>query len=75
MAKGKGRREPLPLRHAIGFDGLGHGGLGFPPTYEERPFVADQYGDPEIDDYHREIRAARERNLGDQMRVGLVVGT
>jgi phenylpropionate dioxygenase-like ring-hydroxylating dioxygenase large terminal subunit len=75
MAKGKGRREPLPLRHAIGFDGLGHGGLGFPPTYEERPFVADQFGDPEIDDYHRDVRAARERNLGDQMRVGLVVGT
>ncbi|MBL4721759.1 MAG: Rieske 2Fe-2S domain-containing protein [Alphaproteobacteria bacterium] len=75
MTKGKGRREALPLRYAIGFDGLGHGGLGFPPSYEERPFEPGLYGDPEIDDYFRDIHAARVRNLGDRLRVGIVVGT
>jgi phenylpropionate dioxygenase-like ring-hydroxylating dioxygenase large terminal subunit len=75
MATGKSRRDALPLRHAIGFEGLGHGGLGFPPSYEERPFIPDQYGDPEIDAYYKQVRTAREQRLGDRMRVGLVVGT
>lgn len=75
MAKGRGRRDALPLRHAIGFDGLGHGCLGFPPTYEERPFIPDQYGNAEVDAYYRQVRERRERNLGDRMRVSMVVGT
>jgi phenylpropionate dioxygenase-like ring-hydroxylating dioxygenase large terminal subunit len=74
MAKGKGRRDVLPLRHAIGFDGLGHGCLGFPPSYEERPFVPDQYGTPEIDAWYAKVHEARKRNLGDRMRVSMVVG-
>lgn len=75
MAKGKGRRDKLPLRYAIGFDGLGHGGLGFPPSLEDLPFVPNQYGDPEIDAYFRDVHETRQRNLRDRMRVGLVVGT
>ena len=75
LTRRKGRRDALPQRFAIGFEGLGHGLLGFPPSYEERPFVPGQYGDAEVDAYFRNCHAARVRNLGDRKRVEMVVGT
>lgn len=75
LAKGKGRRDALPLRYAIGFDGLGHGGLGFPPALEDPPASVLDYGDAEVNDYFAEVAARRAENLKGQERVNIVVGT
>ena len=75
LAKGKGRRNSLPQRHAIAFDGLGHGGLCFPPMREDFPYAEVDYGDPEIETYFRSIYAARQKNLKDRQRHQIVVGT
>lgn len=75
LAKGKGRRDALPIRHAIGFEGLGHGGLGFPPTSAPPANVRPDYGDPEINEYFDDLHAARVARLAGKRHVNLVVGT
>ncbi len=75
LAKGKGRRDKLPLRHALGFDGLGHGGLGFPPSTEPPANLSPDYGDAEINAYYADLHAARTERLAGKSHVNLVVGT
>ncbi len=75
LAKGKGRRDKLPPRHAIGFDGLGHGGLGFPPSDEPPLNLSPDYGDAEINAYFQELHAAKLRNTAGKSHVNIVVGT
>ena len=75
LAKGKGRRDALPLRHAIGFPGLGHGGLAFPPTTEPPLNLSPDYGDAEINAYYAEIHGRKVQNLAGKAHVNLVVGT
>lgn len=75
LVKGKGRRDKLPPRHAIGFDGLGHGGLGFPPTSRPPTNIRPDYGDKEINDYFDAVHARRVENLAGRSHVNLVVGT
>lgn len=75
LAKGKGRRDALPLRHAIGFDGLGHGCLGFPPTSEPPLNTSPDYGDAEINAYFADLHARRTAALAGKNHVNMVVGT
>lgn len=75
LAKGKGRRDKLPLRHAIGFEGLGHGGLGFPPSTDPPADLSPDYGDAEINNYFADVHARRVANLQGKAHVNLVVGT
>jgi len=75
LAKGKGRRDALPLRFAIGFPGLGHGGLAFPPSETPPTPSLPDYGDPEVNDYFAALQAARARNLAGKQQHNIVVGT
>ena len=75
LAKGKGRRDALPPRLAIGFPGLGHGGLGFPPAEAPPTPTTPDYGDPEINAYFEGVAAARARNLAGRPQHNIVVGT
>jgi hypothetical protein len=75
IAGGKQRRDPLPLRHAIGFEGLGHGGLAFPPDAAPPVAVQPDYGDETINAYFARVNAARTRNLAGNEHVNIVVGT
>lgn len=75
LAKGKGRRDKLPPRHAIAFEGLGHGGLGFPPAAGPPPNTRPDYGDAETNAYFDAVHARRVENLAGQDHLNLVVGT
>jgi len=75
LAKGKGRRDALPLRHTIGFSALGHGGLGFPPQEEPGYAPGIDYGDQEVNDYFEEVRRRRAERLKGTNQVSIVVGT
>ena len=75
LAGGKQRRDPLPLRHAIGFEGLGHGGLAFPPTSQAPDSARVNYGDDEVTAYFERVQRARATNLANHEQVNIVVGT
>ena len=75
LGKGKQRRDALPLRHAIGFAGLGHGCLGFPPSSNPPDERTVDYGDDEVNAYFDSVQADRARNLAGREHVNIVVGT
>lgn len=72
---GKGRRDRHEPGHIIGFPGLGHGVIGYLPTYAEPPYNQGFDKHPEVADYLREVYEARVRNLGNRRRVTCGPGT
>jgi len=75
LAKGKGRRDALPPRLAIGFDGLGHGGLGFPPSDGPPSSEVPDYGDAEVTAYFAAVQKSRADRLAGETQHHIVVGT
>ncbi len=73
---GKGRRDNVGMeRLIISFPELGHGTIAEPPHYAEPPYTAAYSAHPDVAAYYKSVYDARVRNLGDQMRVTMSVGT
>lgn len=68
-SEGKGRRDTEGTNIIMGFPHLGHGVIGWPPHYEDRPYKPMYTLYPELQEYFQEVYQARQRNLGKRMRV------